>query len=101
MRKFKYDSTIYLQPVPDDIANEIREVIYLSKNRKITRNMKFDVDLLFDDLDFIELLLNVERDNMIKIPDGDNINASMSVGEFVEVVEELMLLKAGIKFKIK
>ena len=100
MRKFKYDSTIYLQPVPDDIANEIREVIYLSKNREITRNMKFDVDLLFDELDFIELLLIVERDNMIRIPDGDNINASMSVGEFVEVVEESILRKAGIR-KIK
>jgi acyl carrier protein len=97
MRKFKYDSTIYLEPVPDDIANEIREVICFSKNRKITRNMKFDVDLLFDELDFIELLMNVEKDNMIRIPDDDDINASMTVGEFVEVVEESMLRKAGIR----
>ena len=97
MRKFKYDSTIYLQPVPDDIANEIREVGFFSKHRKITRNMKFDVDLLFDELDFIELLLNVDRDYMIKIPDDDDINASMTVGEFVEIVEKSMLRKAGIR----
>ncbi len=97
MRKFKYDSTIYLQPVPDDIANEIREVVNFSKNRKITRNMKFDADLLFDELDFIELLLNVEKDNMIRIPDNDDINASMTVGEFVEVVEKSMLRKEGIR----
>ena len=55
--------------------------------------------LLFNENDFLDLIMNVERDNMIKIPDDDDINSSMTVGSFAAVVEESIERKEGIRRK--
>ena len=99
MRKFKYDNTIYLAPVPNEIASYITEIIGFIPKMKITSNLIFDRDLGFEPLDFLDLIMNVERDNRIKIPDDDDINLSMTVGKFVTVVEESIERKKGIKRK--
>ena len=97
MKQFKYDNTIYLQPVPDEIVSEIREVLGYSPNLKITWNLKFDEDLGFDELDFIDLIMYVERDFRIHIPDGREFNKRITVGTFAETVDFLSRRKAGMK----
>lgn len=99
MRKFKYDNTIYLAPVPNEIVSYITEIIGFIPKMKITSNLIFDRDLGFEPLDFLDLIMNVERDNRIKIPDDDDINSSMTVGNFVAVVEESIERKEGIRRK--
>lgn len=99
MKKFKYDNTIYLVPVPNEIVSYITEIIGFIPKMKITSNLIFDRDLGFEPLDFLDLIMNVERDNRIKIPDDDDINSSMTVGNFVAVVEESIERKEGIRRK--
>ena len=84
--KFKYDSSGYKPLIPEEIANVIENVLGVEvKEIKADSNSN---DLGMDSLDFVEILMGVERLYGIYIPD-DRADKCETVGDFVTLVNEI------------
>lgn len=84
------------ESILNTIIYHIGEVDPLSKGR-VTANSHFDFDLAFDSLDVIELIIRLEKEYNIRIPDDNVVNFSIhhnTVYELVNMVE-LLINKKG------
>lgn len=73
----------------EEIKNKIKEII-VDKNdvpaEQVTDNASFEADLGMDSLDRVELMIEVEKEFKISIPD-DEAEEACTLNDCVEIVE--------------
>lgn len=86
MSKFVYDNSCYLDSIPKEVENIIREMLDLSPDYHINTYDTFE-SLGADSLDFVEMLMKVEHVYLIAIPDS-KAEKVRTIGDFVKLVNE-------------
>lgn len=75
----------------EDIKNKIKDII-VDKNdvdaAEVTENANFETDLGMDSLDRVELLMEIEKEYDITIPD-DDAEKAITINDCVDLVEKL------------
>jgi len=68
----------------------IRQYLNMTEDADITEEMKFLDDLGADSLDLIEIVMDIENEFEVEIPDSvfDTESTSMTVGKLISVVEQ-------------
>lgn len=68
----------------------IRQYLNMAEDADITEEMKFLDDLGADSLDLIEIVMDIENEFEVEIPDSvfDTESTSMTVGKLISVVEQ-------------
>lgn len=72
------------------VADKIREIVvnkHAIKPEEVTDEASFIDDLGFDSLDTVELVMELEKEFSIEIPDED-ANSIRTVGEVIKYIEE-------------
>jgi len=83
-------------PTRDEIEKRVVEMIaqQLGVNREeIRRETNFLTDLNADSLDIVEIIMELEEEFQIKIPDAEQ-EKIQTVGQAVELIEKLLKEKA-------
>lgn len=87
MKKFEYNSSQYNVFLPEKIKTILKEQFDLGEDEySISSSLE---DLGLDSLDFVELLMAIEKEYGIYIPDEKAIECS-NIGELVSLVNSLV-----------